>query len=223
MVHALYQAITHCLPKRMMNWVIGSLVVLLCGCETPNYVSLSFILPNGAPLIASNAILIVNHIGVSKVPTPGDILRWIGIETFKNPLVLTCCDNESRQMNETGCIQLPQGRIARAIYAFVEEGEQAFLYYGWFFPEHSKTITLFLFDPSNMQVLNMKEHWAYFLGHILLAESDLLAPEQISIVRRYITPLASERYYKWCQNISPETLSEQSKKCGVEVREHPLL
>ncbi len=216
-------AIIYRFKKRIMNPFIIILMAFLCGCGPKNYVSLSFVMPTGEPLITRNAILIVNHIGVSKLPTPVDILRWIGIETFRHPLVLTFCDNESQQLNEAGCIQLPQGRIARAIYAFVEEDERAFLYAGWIFPEYSSIICLSSSDSNDKRVLEMKERWAYFLGHIILAESDLLSSEQISIVRRYITPLASERYYEWCQYISPKTLREKAQKCGVEIRERSIL
>ena len=217
----LYHSIKRLLRARTTAASITMLMVFLggYGCATTDVVSLSFVMPNGEPLTNRNAILVVNHIGISKFPTPSDILRWIGIETFRDPLVLTFCDNESRQLNETGSIQLPQGRIARAIYVFLEEGEASFLYYGWFFPEYPTTIHLFPYNStSDVRVLKMKEEWAYFLGHILLAESDLLSLEQISCLRRHITPLASESYYEECQYIAPKTLDQRSKECGVEIR-----
>lgn len=213
----------NCVFRMTTLMVIGTvLVASLCGCSGPrNYVSVSFVTPDEHPLASQHTIVTVRLLGIILPPSFHVILRWIGIKTFRNLPTLTFFYNKSKQLNDTGCIWIPEGAGLALIYVFALENRTPFIYCDLLYTKHTDnptTIQLFPLNSMDARVLEMQEEWAYLLGDILLSKSDLLSVEQITELRRYITPLASEEFYKECQYISPKALRERAKECGVEVR-----
>lgn len=213
---------------RCFSLIVVASMALLCGCGVKQTNKLSFVMPDGRPLTSPDTILIVFDFGNTLPPTFCDILRWtifrwFGIESFYDPMRLRLCHNESRQLNDTGQIQIPKSLSSVSVYLFTLENEEPFIYYSRL--HHSvwdsadtTTVALLPLNATDKDVPEMKEEWADLFGHILLAKNDLLSDEQIAKLRHYITPTASEAYFETCFYISPETLREKAKEYGIEVR-----
>lgn len=197
--------------------LLAMLAGLLCGCQSKQ-VAVLFAKPDGT-LLTSERVIVVRRVWMVFPPLKPRDLFIIGMglfSSFRDPPWLRLCSNESEAYNETGAL-IDQDH-AGDIYAFtVDNGSP--LACAWVpFPERTTVVPLVSLSSTDKEALQARKIWAHLLGTVIFSESDLLSPEEISELRRHITPTVEKEFFEQVMGNSPESIEARAKAFGVEVR-----